>query len=244
MKVWAHRGASAYAPQNTLEAFRLAAEMHADGVELDVHLSKDGEVIVCHDETIATTSNGVGLIIDMTLEELKQYDFGCKFAGGGFEGKGVRVPTLREVYELLAPTGLMVNVELKTNVYEYPGIEQKCLDLAREFGMEDRIVYSSFHFDSLRRVLALDPTARTALLYEGSGFDALKLAKNEGAWALHPKYRCVYEYDVRAYAEAGVVVNPWTVDDPAEMKKQMDMGINALITDNPDLAIQVREGKL
>ena len=240
MKIWAHRGASAYAPQNTLEAFRLAAEMHADGVELDVHLSQDGEIIVCHNETIDETSDGSGEILQMTLAELKQFDFGCKFPG--FAGKGVRVPTLREVFELLAPTELWVNCELKTTEHDYPGIEQKCIDLARKFGMEDRVVYSSFNFDSLRRALEIDPSVRTGLLYDAPIENVLELALSRRAWALHPYMERVREYDVRAFADAGVVINPWTVDDEAEMKRQMDMGVYALITDKPDVALRVRDG--
>ena len=105
--VWAHRGASAYAPENTLPAFQLAAEMNADGIELDVHLSADGKLIVCHDTWIDRTSNGSGEISKMTLEELRKYSFNNKMEKYGF----VPVPTLEEVYELLAPTGLTVNVD-------------------------------------------------------------------------------------------------------------------------------------
>ena len=238
MKIWAHRGASAYAPQNTLEAFRLAVEMGADGVELDVHLSADGEVVVCHNETIDATSDGSGEIRQMTLAQLKQYDFGARFPG--FAGKGVTLPTLREVYELIAPTGLWVDCELKTNVYEYPGIEQKCLDIARETDMASRVMYSSFHFPSLARLIALDPTVQTGLLYEEPIEDTLGLALRERAWAVHPYYPRVYEYDRAAFAAAGVEINPWTVDDPEEMKRQMDMGVYALITDKPDVARRVR----
>ena len=149
-------------------------EMQIDGVETDVHLTKDGKVVLCHNTDIDATSDGQGEIAQMTLAELKRFDFGCRFPG--FAGKGVTVPTLREVYELIAPTGLLVDCELKTNVYAYPGIEQKCLDLAEEFGMRDRIVYSSFNFDSLQRLLAIDPEVRTALLYEDPLEDALATA--------------------------------------------------------------------
>ena len=239
MKIWAHRGASAYAPQNTLEAFRLAAELGADGIELDVHLTVDGEIVVCHNETIDATSNGTGEIHDMTLAELKQYDFGCKFPG--FAGKGVTIPTLREVYACVAPTGMIVNCELKTNVHEYPGIEEKCIALSHEMGMYERVLYSSFNFDSLQRVLAIDPTIRTGLLYEGPVDDALGLALGKKAWALHPYYPRTYEDDLAAFAARGVQVNPWTVDDPEEIRRQMDMGIHAVITDAPDVARRVRD---
>ena len=122
VKIWAHRGASGYAPENTLEAFKLAAEMGADGVELDVQLTKDGEVVVVHDERIDRVSDGSGLVAEYTLEELRQFNFNKmhpEFA------EICRIPTLREVLECLKDTGLTVNVELKTGINFYEGIENK-----------------------------------------------------------------------------------------------------------------------
>lgn len=110
--ILAHRGASGYAPENTMEAFELAAKMGADGIELDVHLTADGEVVVCHDEKIDRTSNGQGLITDYTLAELKAFDFGYHFYEG--EGKGFKIPTLDEVYGLMSSCGMLVNVEIKS----------------------------------------------------------------------------------------------------------------------------------
>lgn len=135
-QIWAHRGASAYAPENTLEAFRLAAEMGADGVELDVQLSRDGELVVAHDETIDRVSNGTGYIKDYTLAQLKELSFNRLFPAF----KEARIPTLLEVYELLKPAGLTVNVELKTGIILYPEIEEKVLALTASMGMEDRQV--------------------------------------------------------------------------------------------------------
>ena len=109
-KVWAHRGASAYAPENTLEAFLLAAEQGADGVELDVQLTKDGEMVVVHDEEIDRVSDGSGFVKDYTLAELKNLNFNKTHP----EYQNVKIPTLREVYEALKPTGMTINVELKT----------------------------------------------------------------------------------------------------------------------------------
>jgi len=104
--IWAHRGASGYAPENTLLAFKKAIELGANGIELDVQMTKDGELVVCHDETIDRTSNGSGWIKDMTLAELKSLDFSC----GQKDFAGVTIPTMREVFELLAPTGFIINI--------------------------------------------------------------------------------------------------------------------------------------
>ena len=123
--VYGHRGASGYAPENTLEAFAIAAEMKADGVELDVHFSKDGQVVVIHDDKIDRVSNGQGKVKEYTLEELRSFDFGYKFYG---ERRGIKIPTLDEVYALLAPTGMTVNVEIKASD---PTICAACLGIAK-----------------------------------------------------------------------------------------------------------------
>jgi len=118
--IYAHRGASAYAPENTLEAYRMAVEMGAEGIELDVHLSRDGEIVVIHDSTVDRTTNGSGSVPNFTLQELKELD-----ASNGIEDyRGVKIPTLREVYELLQPFGTLVNVEIKSDESFYPGIRK------------------------------------------------------------------------------------------------------------------------
>ena len=127
--ILAHRGASGYAPENTMEAFELAAKMGADGIELDVHFAADGAVVVCHDEKIDRTSNGQGLITDYTLSELKSMDFGYHFYGE--QRKGVKIPTLDEVYEFVAPIGMVVNVEIKS---ADPDIIKACDIIAEKYG--------------------------------------------------------------------------------------------------------------
>lgn len=121
VKVFAHRGASHYAPENTLPAFALAAEQGADGIELDVHLTKDGELVVIHDEKLDRTTNGTGWVKDYTLAELKTFCADNHLSGY----PDARIPTLREVLELIRPTGLLVNIELKTSILWYDGIEEK-----------------------------------------------------------------------------------------------------------------------
>ena len=130
-KVWAHRGASAYAPENTLEAFLLAAEQGADGVELDVQLTKDGEMVVVHDEEIDRVSDGSGFVKDYTLAELKTLNFNKTHP----EYQDVKIPTLREVYEALKPTGMTINVELKTGIFWYKDLEKKVLELTKELSL-------------------------------------------------------------------------------------------------------------
>ena len=134
--IYAHRGASGYAPENTLEAFELAARMGADGVELDVHIARDGELVVAHDEAVDRVANGTGLICRMTTAELKQLRFNRTHP----EYERATIPTLREVFELLKPTGLKINVELKNSYIVYENLEEKCLNAdSSKLGISNRL---------------------------------------------------------------------------------------------------------
>lgn len=133
-KVWAHRGASAYAPENTLEAFQLAVDQKADGVELDVQMTKDGKLVVIHDETIDRTSDGHGRVMDHTLSELKK----MKFNRTHPEYADATIPTLAEVYELLKPAGLEINVEIKTGIIFIRKLRNGCTALNWKWGWKER----------------------------------------------------------------------------------------------------------
>ena len=232
-KVWAHRGASAYAPENTLEAFRLGAEQGADGVELDVQLSKDGELVVIHDETIDRVSGGHGYVRDYTLEELRKLQFNKTHP----EYQDVRIPTLGEVYDLLKPLGLEINVEIKTGIYFYPGIEEKLYLLEKEKGMQGKIIYSSFNHYSVMKMREFDPAARTGLLY-GDGFqDVPGYAAGLGADALHPAlYNLQYDGFLEACRDRKLLLHVWTVDEEKYMRYLVREGIDAIITNKPDVA--------
>ena len=230
--IYAHRGACGYAPENTLDAFKLAADMNADGVELDVHFTKDNKVVVIHDEKIDRTSNGQGSVLDYTYEELLAFDFGCKFYG---ERRGVKLPLLSDVYALLAPTGMTVNVEIKAND---PNICAACDAIAKEYGMEDKVIYSSFNHFQLKKMKEVNPDAFVAPLY---GFNMLKpwdYCVNINAAASHPRQNQIVlipEY-VEECHKRGVRVHPWTVNDEADMKFLSDAGCDAIITNYPDVA--------
>jgi glycerophosphoryl diester phosphodiesterase len=233
--IFAHRGASGYAPENTLEAFELAVQQGADAIELDVHLSRDGAVVVAHDEAVDRVSNGHGQIAGMTLAELKRLSFSAGMPG--FEK--AQMPTLEEVYALIAPTGLSVNVELKTNLYAYPGIEAQCLEIAAKAGMERRILYSSFNHQSLLNIKALDAAQPCGLLY-GALFlpeQIVRYAKELGMEALHPLFVSLIGSDLMAEArKAGVKVNAWTVNEEAHLRAVLAAGADGIITNYPDRA--------
>ena len=235
-KVWAHRGASAYAPENTLEAFQLAADMGADGVELDVQLSKDGQLVVFHDETIDRVSDGRGWVGDYTLEELKR--FHCNKTHP--EYAQAHISTLEEVYELLKPLGLEINVEIKTGVHFYPGIEEKLVQLEQSMGMHGKIIYSSFNHYSVMKIREYDPTAKVGLLYVDGFQDVPGYAEKLGADALHPVfYNLQYEGFLEACREKKLLLHVWTVNDEEAMRYLVQEGVDAIITNKPDIARKI-----
>ena len=235
-KVWAHRGASSYAPENTIPAFRLAMEQGADGVELDVQLSKDGNIMVIHDEWVDRTSNGKGRVVDMTCQELKKLDFSNGMRDYAF----ARIPTLREVYGLLRGSTITVNVEIKYGEVEYPGIWDKLIQMEREMEMQGRVLYSSFNHYVLKKIRELDPDAEIGLLYSGVLVDPWAYAEYMKADAIHPHYRAVLGSPglLEGCRSAGVAVNAWTVNDPDSAQMLSTANVNAIITNSPDIVLK------
>lgn len=234
--VLGHRGASGYAPENTLEAFKMAMDMGADGFELDVHLSKDGELVVIHDETVDRTTDGTGFVGEMTLAELKALD-----ASNHKEGyKGAKIPTLGEVYDLIRDTDHIVNVEIKTDNIFYPQLEEKVLALEKEKGMEGRIVYSSFNHYTVKKIRALAPDAQIGMLFGDVLVEPYDYCKSVGANLLHPSKA---NLNVPGFAEkakeAGLGMNVWTVNEEEYMEKCLACGAG-IVTNYPDIAVKLR----
>jgi len=236
--IYAHRGASQIAPENTLEAFQLAMKMGADGFELDVHLSLDGELVVIHDETVDRTTDGTGFVRDMTLAQLKALDASN---GGMTIYRGARIPTLREVYELIQNTNHLVNVEVKTDECFYPEIEEKCLALAHEMGVEDRIIYSSFNHHTLRKIRRLKPDAKLGMLFGDIMIEPWVYAEQLSVDFLHPMKMNIYIPDFAKNAHAaGYGINMWTINDRETMRLCLRENAN-IITDCPDIAVFLRD---
>lgn len=240
-KVWAHRGASGYAPENTLEAFGLAVKQQADGIELDVQLSRDGELVVIHDELVGRVSGEAGYVKDYTLSELKRLNVNRTCP----ECENAEIPTLREVYELMKPSGLTINVELKTGVFFYPGIEEKVLELGAAMGLEDRLWYSSFNHRSLVTLKKLNPSVRTGILYSDGWINVPEYAEHIQAEALHPEfYGLRYPGFLSECRAKGLKLHVWTVDDEELMKAMVQDQVDAIITDYPDRARKVLKGAI
>lgn len=238
-EVWAHRGASGYAPENTIEAFRIAVEMKADGVELDVQLSKDGEIVVVHDEALERVSGIPVYVRDMAFAELKELNVSRHFSGF----HPTRIPRLAEVLEELKGTGLKINIELKTGICFYPGIEEKTAELVKGMEMEKRVIFSSFNHKSAVKMKRLCSKSETGFLVSDVLVDAASYAKEYGADALHPACHHMQDEELIARChENGIAVNLWTVNNCDEMKKYCIMGADAIITNYPDIARGVVNG--
>jgi glycerophosphoryl diester phosphodiesterase len=238
IEIWAHRGASRAAPENTLPAFELAVEAGADGIEFDVQFSRDGHLVVIHDETLPRTTDGTGQVLDHTLAELKALD-----ASNGVDGyAGARIPTLAEVLELLAPTSLRANIELKNSEVPYPGLEEAVLAAVAAAGMAERTVYSSFSGESVRRLAGMAPMAEVGLIYSRPLARPLRLAEALGASAVHPDRRLVggRGWVNRAHARH-LAVRPWVLNTPRRIRRAISRGVDGLFTDVPGLALMIRD---
>ena len=234
--IYGHRGASGYAPENTLEAFRLAMDMGADGFELDVHMSLDGELVVIHDESVDRTTDGTGLVKDLTLAQLKALDASNHMANY----RSARIPTLGEVFDLIRDTRHIVNVEVKTDECFYPQIEEKCLALAKEKGVEERVIYSSFNHHTLTKLRSLKADAKLGMLFGDIMINPWEYARQLDVDYLHPMKMNIW---VPGFSEgartAGYGINMWTINDVETMKKCLETGAG-IITNYPDVAVALK----
>lgn len=235
--IFAHRGSKGTHPENTLAAFKEAIRLGVDGIELDVHLTKDGELVVIHDETVDRTTNGTGRVIDFSLEELQQLDAGSWFAG---EFKGEKIPTLSEVLELLKDTNITLNVEIKNDVIPYEGIEEKVLAVLEKYHYKEKTIISSFNHYCLKEVNRLDPTVETAILFMELLYEPWNYAKSIGAKALHVYEPVAFSKMSKESANAGYPVRVFTVNKEEHMAKLFELKIDTIMTDYPEKALNLR----
>lgn len=231
-QVWAHRGASGYAPENTIPAFELALEQGAEAFELDVQLTRDDQVVVIHDETLERTTNGTGWVADHSLEDLRRLD-----ASYGHEKfAGTPMPTLEEVFALVKDTTTRLNLELKNSRMAYKGLEERVLGLIQGHDMADRVIISTFNHYSLRHLVALGATQPLGALYSEPLWKPWAYATRLGATALHPSMAATRRKIIDKSHEHGLAVHVWTVNEPDDLKKMIRLGVDAVITNYPNLA--------
>ncbi|MGQ9718034.1 MAG: glycerophosphodiester phosphodiesterase [Anaerolineae bacterium] len=232
----AHRGASAVAPPNTLAAFRRAAELGADGIELDVHLSADGVPVVIHDFTVDATTDGTGRVRDLPLAALKELDAGSRF-DPAFAGE--RIPTLEEVFAEVGDH-LLINVEVKSMPgNDYPGLEEAVAALVARHGLEERVLVSSFNPLALRRMRRVAPHIPLGFLYETAPLSRAArflaaLMPGLRPEAVHPWWGMITPQTVQRAHARGQRVIAWTVDDPAAIARLVGWRVDAVITNHPE----------
>ncbi|HEX2181241.1 MAG TPA: glycerophosphodiester phosphodiesterase [Rubrobacteraceae bacterium] len=243
---FAHRGASALAPENTLEAFRLAVEAGARGLELDVHVTRDGEVVVIHDPTVDRTTDGSGVVAAMTLAEIRHLDAGYRFSPDGgrtfpYRGRGLGVPTLTEVYAEFPDA--RVNADIKE---EQPGAEEAVLGVIRGAAAEERTLIASTDHPVIRRFrrvsggrIATAASRREIVMFyllsrlhletlARPVYAALQVpVEHSGITLVTPRF-------VKAAHSRGVRVDVWTINEVAEMRRLLDLGVDMLMTDRPE----------
>ena len=231
MKIYAHRGSSGTHPENTIAALREAARIPVYGVEFDVHMTKDDELVIIHDEKINRTSNGKGFIKDMTLEELRTYDFGSWFS---IKFKGEVIPTLYEVLEIFKETSHHINIELKSDVFPYPGMVEKVLDLVGAMNLDSRVVISSFNHEMIRTVKQLAPHIETAALFMEVLVDPLQYVRTIPTDALHITKHAALRPSARKVIEDGITVRVFTVNKVKQIDAFKNIGVHAIFTDYPE----------
>jgi len=234
--IFAHRGASGTRPENTMSAFRRAIELGATGIETDVQLSQDGEPVLIHDETLTRTASSSGCVMDKTYEELRHLDAGSWYHP---EFMGESIPHLNELLALAKQTGIILNLELKNTVCDYPGLEEKVIAAVREYGLEKQTVLSSFNHYSLVLCKKLAPEIRTGILYMEGLYRPWDYAKSIGADALHAYHPAVRAEWVSEASAAGVDYHPFTVNDEEQLQTLIDMDVAGIITDHPDRVVRL-----
>jgi glycerophosphoryl diester phosphodiesterase len=238
LEIWAHRGASAHAPENTLAAFRTAEQLGADGIELDVQRSRDGVAVVIHDATLQRTTQGRGPVAEYTVAELKKLDAGFKF-GPPFRGE--RIPTLAEALDCVKSTRLRVNIHLKSVGPAGFLLEQSVLLEIAAAGFLPRTVVSSFQQDVLHRMRQREPSLELAILCTEFAPVHPMQAMRTGLQAIHPQLGVVFPAYMQNALALGVQVRPFTVNTEADIRRMAAWGAHGVITDDPRLARHVLE---
>jgi glycerophosphoryl diester phosphodiesterase len=231
MKVVAHRGYSGLYPENTMLAFQKAAEAKADEIELDVQLSKDGTVVVIHDETVDRVTNGKGFVRDYTFDELRKFNAAVLQDGKfGFNP----IPSLDEYFSWVKGGNIVTNIELKSGIFYYQELEEKTVDLIKKHKIEDKVLFSSFNHVSLLKCKKLLPQVPCGILAECIG-NAGYYARSTGLEFYHPRIELLTGEAVEECKAHGIELNVWTINDMAGLLRLEEWGCRGVITNFPDV---------
>jgi len=235
--VIAHRGDKSFAPENTLAAFKLAAEKGVDAIEFDVKLSADGQVVILHDQTVKRTTNGTGDVSRLPLAAIKELDAGAWFSE---QFHGERIPTLDEVFETFGKR-LLMNVELTNYATPHDELVPRVVDLIRKHALQERILFSSFLPRNLRKARLLLPEVSCGLLAMPGilGFWARTSGWRGDFFALHPYLSDAHPGLIQHVHAAGKRVHVWTVNSEEDLNRMIDLGVDAIFTDDPGLVLHL-----
>lgn len=238
MIVYAHRGASAYAPENTMPAFELAVKMEATGIEIDVHKTKDNVIVISHDSNLSRCGKVDVEIEESNFEDLLKYDvsnpdvFGDKF-------KGVKIPTFYDLVKFLKNKNYqgILNIEIK-GLEKYDVVEG-CIQIAKDLGFKEHIMFSSFDPSNLVHSKKVDQSIKTGLLTWLEDKEPWNAPISYSCDALHPYYKVVSDEHTKEILAKGLELNPYTIDDPNDMKHLMELNVSGIITNKPDVCLEI-----
>jgi glycerophosphoryl diester phosphodiesterase len=234
--IYAHRGASGTAPENTMAAFEKAVAVGSQGIECDVQMTKEGKLIICHDELVDRTTNGKGFIKDKTYEEIKSLDAG-KWFDEGYSGQ--RIPLLEELLDLVKLSGIFLNIELKTGIVQYHGMEDKVAEMVKSYDLLDKTIFSSFNHYSLVEIKDKYPTAITGALFMEGLYQPWKYLESIKCNCAHPFYMAAQPIITAGLLQNGYTINTFTVDDPAIGERLIKAGVEGIITNHPERMLAI-----
>ncbi|UYX54926.1 glycerophosphodiester phosphodiesterase [Bacillus thuringiensis] len=237
----AHRGASAYAPEHTITSYKLGQQLKGDYIEIDLQMTKDGHLVAMHDETLNRTTNGTGFVKDHTLDEIKQLNAGSFFNEkypnlAKEEFKSAKVPTLEEI---IVTFGRDANYYIETkSPDEYPGMEEKLLEIMNHFQINDKVIIQSFSEDSLRKIHSLNgniPLVQLLSYKQAVQLTASEIEKYKTyCMGLGMNYKYIDAAYVKKIKKYELEVHPFTVDNEKDMKKLLSWGVDGMFTNYPD----------
>ncbi len=230
-RIIAHRGFSSLFPENTMLAFREALANGATGIECDVQMTNDGEIVIFHDEEVSRITGTRGLLKDFSWNEVSRMDAG-RHKGEKFTGE--KIPRLQELLELIKNRDIILNIELKNGVIPYPNLEKKVVEMVEKFGLGPFVIISSFNHPSLLTVKEHNPNIKTALLFFARMYKPWKYTSEVGVDGIHPFWMGVDGVLVKGAHKHGLFVNPFTVNNLEDMAALLKLGVDGIITDYPD----------
>ena len=216
-------------------AFQKAIEAGADGIELDIHCSSDGKLVIIHDENLIRTTGTDALVSDLSLKELTHIR-ASKTQNDAFD---TAIPSFEEFCDFASRHDFITNVEIKTNATWYQEIEKKAVEMVRSFGLDNRIIFSSFNWLSVIRAKQLAPHIECGLLYESQHGKAAFQAKEAGLQYLHPDFALLDDGVVDECRQCGIGLNVWTVNTEERLRKLIEWNANSVISNYPDMCLRV-----